>query len=449
MNNNNTNNSPENKTMFSKIKSSSSIKLIIIAALCLIMLIPLKLVQGLITERQDRKNQVTQKISHKWGKEVRLSTPILKVPYCYNESYSTKGTYTYSKNCTKYIYLFPESCQIKSNADVQTKKYGIYKSSVFESKHLLIGKFLNSAYWDKELKGKELLWSKAKLVMDISSLKGVKSDLRVEMNGENYKFKNSDINENSNYHSIHHNLLETKEIDLSNHASDHEITLNLEMNGSEGIYFTPLAQETKVNLGSNWQTPSYSGSFLPSISEDKSQAEWKVMSFNSSVPAYILNDLPVFSNQSFGVKFIQPVNDYLKNERTAKYGLLVISLTFLTFFLIQMTSGMSVHPFQYLLIGLALALFYVILLSFSEHLGFNAGYVIAGSMTIVLITLFSKSLFLNWKLPGFVLITLSVLYSFLFIIMHLETYSLLVGSIGLFIILSIVMFFSRKINWNN
>lgn len=443
----------QNKTFFSKLKGSSSSKLIVIAILCLVMLIPLKLIQNLINERKSRKFKVEQKINQKWGREVHIGTPVLQVPYCFNETYSVGGKNTYTKNCNQYIYIFPEQCTIASNADVQIKKYGIYNSSVFSSSHQMKGEFLSVKQWNKTLKGKELQWEKAKMVMSIPNLKGVKSSLTIKVNENAFPFRNTSQNgyeDNIGGHVRNANL-ETQLINLNEADGAISFDMDLETNGSMSINYIPLAQETSVSINSNWDTPSYSGAFLPAIAEgSKNQnAKWKVMSFNSTVPSFILNSLPLFNDQSFGVNFIEPVNDYLKTERTAKYGLLVISLTFLAFFLIQMTSGMSIHSFQYLLIGLALALFYVMLLSFSEHIGFNKAYLSAGSMVIILITLFSKSLFEKWKLPGFIFTTLAVLYSFLFIIMHLETYSLVVGSIGLFIILSVVMYFSRKINWKN
>jgi inner membrane protein len=143
------------------------------------------------------------------------------------------------------------------------------------------------------------------------------------------------------------------------------------------------------------------------------------------------------------------VDEYQKSERSAKYGFLVIALTFLIFFLIQTLSKINIHPFQYLMIGLALTMFYTLLVSISEHSNFLKAYLIAGISVIGLITLYSKSILKTFKFPVFIGLSLTALYTFIYVIIQLENYALLVGSIGLFLILAIVMYVSRKIDWNN
>jgi inner membrane protein len=158
--------------------------------------------------------------------------------------------------------------------------------------------------------------------------------------------------------------------------------------------------------------------------------------------------IPNLEHYAFGVNLMIPVDNYLQNERSAKYGFLVIGLTFLLFFLFQTLSKINIHPFQYLLIGLALVIFYTLLLSISEHSNFTTAYIVSAIATIVLITLFSKSIMKTWKFPLFVLIALTALYTFIYVIIQLESYALLVGSFGLFGILAGVMYASRKIEWN-
>jgi inner membrane protein len=162
-----------------------------------------------------------------------------------------------------------------------------------------------------------------------------------------------------------------------------------------------------------------------------------------------LNHIPNLSQFAFGTKFMVMVDEYQKSERSAKYGFLVIALTFLLFFLIQTLSKINIHPFQYLMVGLALTMFYTLLVSISEHSNFLKAYVIAGISVIALITLYSKSILKSIKFPVFIGLSLSALYTFIYVIIQLENYALLVGSIGLFLILGIVMFVSRKIDWNN
>jgi inner membrane protein len=150
---------------------------------------------------------------------------------------------------------------------------------------------------------------------------------------------------------------------------------------------------------------------------------------------------------SFGVKLIETVDEYQQNERASKYGFLVIGLTFLIFFLIQSISKINIHIFQYTMIGIALIMFYTLLISITEHSSFTIAYTIAGSSVVALITFYSISILKNRKFPMFIGASLTVLYTFIFVIIQLEDYALLVGSIGLFLILAAVMYFSRKIDW--
>src|SRR5690606_34244016 len=184
-------------------------------------------------------------------------------------------------------------------------------------------------------------------------------------------------------------------------------------------------------------------------SEDGFTAEWEVLQINRQFEQHFFETMPNLKEFAFGVKLIVPVDEYQKSERTAKYGFLVIALTFLIFFLIQTLSRIHIHPFQYLMIGLALTMFYTLLVSISEHSNFLKAYLIAGISVIVLITLYSKSILKTFKFPMFIGLSLTALYTFIYVIIQLENYALLVGSIGLFLILSLVMYVSRKIDWNN
>ena len=196
------------------------------------------------------------------------------------------------------------------------------------------------------------------------------------------------------------------------------------------------------------------GNFLPDdkskeVSKDGFVANWKILHINRAFSQQYLNKVPNLAQYAFGTKFIVMVDEYQKSERSAKYGFLVIALTFLVFFLIQTLSKINIHPFQYLMIGLALTMFYTLLVSISEHSNFLKAYLIAGISVVVLITLYSKSILKTIKFPIFVGISLTALYTFIYVIIQLEDYALLVGSIGLFTILAIVMFVSRKIDWSN
>jgi inner membrane protein len=159
--------------------------------------------------------------------------------------------------------------------------------------------------------------------------------------------------------------------------------------------------------------------------------------------------MPNLNDYLFGVKLLETVDQYQQNERASKYGFLVIGLTFLVFFLIQSISKINIHIFQYTMIGLALVMFYTLLISITEHSTFSIAYIIAAIGVIIMIVLYSISILKDKKFPLFIGISLTALYSFIFVIIQLEDYALLVGSIGLFAILGAVMYFSKKIDWNS
>ena len=205
---------------------------------------------------------------------------------------------------------------------------------------------------------------------------------------------------------------------------------------------------------SNWASPSFDGNFLPEdgsreITENGFKAEWKILQINRQFEQSFKGNLPDLTQFAFGTNLIIPVDDYQKNERTAKYGFMVISLTLIVFFLIQLVSKIYIHPFQYLMIGLALVMFYSLLISISEHATYFKAYLIAGSSVLVLIGIYSRFIFKNIKFPLLISFSLAGVYSFIYVIIQLENYALLIGSIGLFMILAIIMFASRKIDWSS
>jgi inner membrane protein len=214
----------------------------------------------------------------------------------------------------------------------------------------------------------------------------------------------------------------------------------------------PIGKLTETKITSNWPTPGFDGNFLPekkTMGDNGFTANWKISHLNRPFVQQYFTALPNLGRYAFNVKFLIPVDEYQQNERAAKYGFLVIGLTFLIFFLIQSISKISIHIFQYGMIGLALIMFYTLLISITEHSSFRLAYLIAGVAVVVMIGTYSVSILKNKKFPLFIATSLTALYSFIYIIIQLQSYALLAGSIGLFIILGAVMYVSRTIDWNN
>jgi inner membrane protein len=226
--------------------------------------------------------------------------------------------------------------------------------------------------------------------------------------------------------------------------------LALNFNGSTSINFVPLGKVSEVSVKSAWQNPSFVGAFLPderNIATTGFSANWKVLHLNRPYPQAFKGATSGIDESSFGVNLFVPVDEYQKSMRSAKYAAMFITLTFLIFFFVQIINGIRIHPVQYIMVGLALCVFYTLLIAISEHLAFHWSYIIASISIILLITLYAKSIFNENRLTALLALILCILYLFIYAIIQMEDYALLMGSIGIFIVLALVMFLSRKINW--
>ena len=278
----------------------------------------------------------------------------------------------------------------------------------------------------------------------ISDLRGIEQQVSLKQKNLNKAFQPG-TSESSLFNSgIHIPLQESIQQFI-----DTDFSIDISLKGSEELFFVPLGKNTDVKMTSTWKDPSFIGSFLPEreINQDGFKASWQILHFNRNYPQSWTTANYNIDESKFGVNLLVAADHYQKSLRTSKYAILIITLSFLMFFLIEVTQKLRIHAFQYILIGLALMIFYTLLLSISEHLGFNIAYWISGISVIGLISIYSLSVLNNKRLSYMLAGSLSMIYGFLFIIIQIETYALLVGSIGLFIILALTMYFTRKISW--
>ncbi|MCZ8091505.1 cell envelope integrity protein CreD [Flavobacterium sp.] len=441
----------EPKTFF----QSTTAKMIMVGFLTLVLLIPLFFVQDLISERSQRKNEVTREVSNLWGSDIQFYGPILKIPYTFIENYNvidtkTGATTIQKKVTTNYAYFFPNeltnSSKVMKN---ESLKRGIFNPIVFTANMNFKGNFTSPNFEKLNIAPENILWNKASIIVKTTNLKSIKSELKVELNSQKLSF------EPQNNDKTDYSLLSTSVFDYKSLATNDKINFNFNIvyNGSNSLKFVPIGKVTNVSIDSDWQSPSFEGTFASndttkSISATGFHADWKVLDINRTFSQQYSNVLPDLDDYLFGVKLIETVDEYQQNERVSKYGFLVIGLTFLIFFLIQSISKINIHIFQYSMIGIALIMFYTLLISITEHSSFSLAYGISGIAVIALITLYSVSILKNKKFPMFIATSLSVLYAFIFVIIQMEDYALLAGSIGLFFILAAVMYFSRKIDWS-
>lgn len=434
---------------------STTAKMIMVGFLTLVLLIPLFFVQDLISERSQRKNEVTREVSNLWGSDILFYGPILKIPYTSYDNYNVTDTKTgattiQKKTTINYAYFFPNELNNSSKVmKNESLKRGIFNPIVFTANMNFKGNFTSPDFAKLNIAPENILWDKASIVVKTTNLKSIKSELKVEINNEKLSFEPQN-NDKTNY-----SLLSTSIFDYKSLATNDKINFNFNIvyNGSNSLKFVPIGKVTNVSIDSDWQSPSFEGTFASndttkSISAKGFHADWKVLDINRTFSQQYSNVLPDLDDYLFGVKLIETVDEYQQNERVSKYGFLVIGLTFLIFFLIQSISKINIHIFQYSMIGIALIMFYTLLISITEHSSFSLAYGISGIAVVALITLYSVSILKNKKFPMFIATSLSVLYAFIFVIIQMEDYALLAGSIGLFFILAAVMYFSRKIDWS-
>ena len=445
----------QKKSRFSNwMRNSITARMLVVGFLLLVLLIPLEFVKSLINERAYRQEEVVREINEKWGNEVLLSGPIVKIPYkviseekIFNEK--SNSYYTKTKESIETAYFFPDKLNIISQVDTKPLNRSTYESVVYSAAIDVTGNFPIIDFSDTDVADENILWEKATVLLKTSNLKGIKTTPVVHLASEALSMTPQYSTEYLN--TIQSNYIaNAKEI----FAAPLPFSFDLKINGSESLKFLPIGKETDATMQSNWHSPSFDGNFLPEdtnkeISKDGFTASWRILQINRQFEQSFFGHLPDLSTSAFGTKLIIPVDEYQKSERTAKYGFMVIGLTLLVFLLIQLVSKIYIHPFQYVMIGLALVMFYTLLISISEHSNFFNAYAIAAISVLVLITVYSRAILKGFKFPLLICASLASLYGFIYVIIQLENYALLVGSIGLFLILAIIMFASRRIDWNN
>jgi inner membrane protein len=277
----------------------------------------------------------------------------------------------------------------------------------------------------------------------ISDLRGVEGAFNFNWNEEPLAMS-SGLVTNDIYSSGIHTSVDLKA------ATEYNFSFSTGLRGSRRLSVVPLGKQSAFSMESPWTEPNFEGSFATQKYESDEEgftAHWEVSHLNRNYPQSWIGRQYAPTSDYFGTEFVRTVDSYSKTNRVAKYAILIIALTFMVFYFSELIKGSKVNALQYVLVGLALVLFYTLLLSFSEHIGFNAAYAVAALMTIAMEFLYSKSVLGSAKLAAYVAGVLALLYSFIFVLIQLKDFALLAGSLGLFVILGVIMYISRQIRW--
>ena len=423
---------------------SPVLKVVAIVTLVVAFIVPLVLIHGIIAEREGRRLEVGKEIGEAWGQAQRVFGPVLVIPY--REAVAA-GFGVDRAPVDREIYVLPDRYVVAARLDPELRRRGLFEAVVYRAMIDVSGSFVVPDPSEWAPKGAEIRWDAARLLLDVRDRRSLDAGLAVQWSdGRMLAFAPS-----------RHEAGLSAAMPLSAAAvgQAQDFALSLSLKGSDTLTFLPLGRDTQVTASSRWRDPSFMGRYLPDVrdvSDDGFTARWTVSyfarDFAQILTAGDFRSLPpVLERAEFGTRLIPAVTAYQQAERAVKYGLLIIIGTFTTFFLFEIVRGLRIHIFQYGLVGLALCVFYLLLVSLSERIGFDGAYAAASLAVIGQVLLYCHRTVGGWRGTTILGGLLATTYAALHQLMRLEDQALLVGSIALFAALSAIMLVTRRIDW--
>lgn len=434
---------------------SLAIKLGLIALLIILLMIPILMIDGMIEERQGLRDEVLQDIARSSSYSQTLTGPLLVVPFRktvreWKTNDKTGLRYLEESEQRGRLYFLPDRFVLGGDVSTHLRARGIYQARLFESSNRISGHFELPAHFGVDENFSDYRFEQAFLAVGISDIRGIRNDLKLELNGERIGFEPG---------TGEQRLGDGVRAPLPTRAEEKpqrlEFAFDLMLQGTGQLNVTPVGRESVVDLKANWPHPSFIGEYLPNsrdISAAGFTAHWQTSFFATNLEEALgdcvsRDDCSAFQGRHFGVSFVDPVDQYLKSDRAMKYALLFIALTFAGFFLFEVLKRLAVHPVQYGLVGLSLALFYLLLLSLSEHMSFALAYGLAASACVLLIGFYVSHVLHSWLRGAGFTAGLAALYAMLYALLNAEDYALLMGSLLVFALLASVMVLTRKLDW--
>lgn len=438
-------------------------KIAIVMIVALLVQLPMSMIGGLTAERKARRDGVVADIARSAAEAQQLAGPLILVPYTHRSmEVTTRSDDSGRSHSTRrerlrkgWVALLPEALEIDGALRLQTKRRGIYRARLYSGQLELRGHFVVPPGHRIHRSGPEYEWGRARLVVGVSDPRGLREAARVEWDDVPLALHPGGAEAPALASGIHADLGA-----LSNPAAaqarEHRFRISLALRGSQRLEILPLGRTTRVALASDWPHPSFTGRLLPEadtrVSEAGFAATWATSHFATNLAQALQDCLDSarcadYARNAFGVAFIEPVDLYLTLERAMKYGFLFIGLTFAAFFLFEVLARLAIHPIQYALVGIALAVFFLLLLSLSEHFAFAPSYALAALACVALIG-FYLSFVLQGARRGLLFAAgLGTLYALLYAVLRLEDHALLMGSALIFALLAATMIGTRRVDW--
>jgi len=444
------------------------LKAFFIILLMLLLWIPLLFIDNLVRERKNLQYQVVADIAKSTSGEQLINGPILVLPFRKTEREwktlddGTQVQHQYTVSGRR--YFFPQTFDYRGSLATEQLRRGIYQARLYKNQgHISAAFHLPKQFGIRE-NFADYQFETAFLAIGIKDVRGINKAIEAHIDVPGQAKRPLQFEPGSNVSGLGGGIhAPLALLDANGSAQHFSVEVMLDLQGTSRFRISPTGRTTTVSLQSEWPHPSFFGDFLPlrrEVGEQGFSAEWNTNFFATNMKERLLQHLQDcfqnshsrncengYSGQSFGVDFIEPVDQYRKTDRAIKYGLLFIGLTFAVFFLFEVLKRLPVHPMQYTLVGFALALFYLLLLSLSEHIGFLAAYWVSSAACILLIGIYVSGVLASLQRGMILSGLLLALYAVLYGLLGAEEYALLIGSMMVFVLLAVVMLLTRKLNW--
>lgn len=435
---------------------SMGLKLLLVCGLAVLMAIPAALVLALLMDRTHRADQVTGEIGRLMGGPQTFLGPVIAVPYQVpaqaKDQAPTPGVYV----------LFPARARAAVQAASQVRTRSLFHVPVYRADLDLEASFDLAGASAGAPSGAVFDWSRAQLVVGASDFRGAQADAAITVAGKPLQLSPSTLisdvsaplgDNQTRPLAVNETLrfMGAPVADFARPGARFDAETNLKFSGAQRLAILAYGKTTDVRITSDWPSPSFDGGFLPSRQQVGAKgftASWSVPFIARGVPAEGGQDvLTRLGPTSIGVSFVEPGNPYQAVGRSLKYALLFVGLVFLAYFVLETLSGRRVHPAQYLLVGLAQMIFYLLLLSIAEQTGFDWAFLISAGATVGLISAYAGWAFESRARGAAALVVFGALYALIYLLMRLEDLALLVGAVSSFAAIAAVMYLTRKIDW--
>ena len=428
------------------MRHSQTLRILSVGFLALLLQIPVSMIDGLVRERQQRRDVAVGDVSSKWGNAQSLTGPALVVPY-QHRWVEASGSSQVVRTETRHAIFLPEQLRIRGTMRSEVRRRGIFSVPVYTLPLEIEGEFARPSFQELGVDASAVDWSRVHVAMGISDARAIQRQTTLTWNDTRSDFLPGTRGFTDAGSGIHAPVAMSAATDRVRFA------FPLALNGSLRVDVVPFGRTTDVQLAGDYGHPSFQGKWLPAqrtVERDRFSARWSVSFLGRSYPQSWTSAQGMeeaIGGSRFGVELVDPVDHYHMAARSVKYAGLFIVLTFATLWLIEVLSGVRVHPIQYLLLGGALCLFNLLELSLSEHLGFPAAYALASLLVIGMVGAYSLAVLRRRVHALVVAAGVALLYAYLYLLLMNEDYALLIGSIGLFTILGAIMFVTRRVDW--